>query len=161
MTSEAIISSFDRKEKFSHKNVPKHFNSVSDAGLRYLKTECSEKLNKKFPAGVVPTATKSALSIIDGEFNGAYVELEGDYTARKNNLEAAYSDGLAELMTKITEFENLVSNHNIEFKQYSKALYEATGEYPDEKLAYDKSKLEVLNDKLESLKERSKNNGRK
>lgn len=151
MSKKYRISDFDRDEKFDYESIPHHFESVSANGLKEISNECSATIRNKTNGEYKPATERALLQIISGKFDRAYQELEGDYTARKANLENAYSEGIERLDERIAKFKLLVNEHNQAYEQYSESLEQAIGKTPDKNLYFEKSELEAIENNFKKL----------
>ena len=145
------LSNFDREESFDYTDIPHHFDSVSKEGLEKLSEDCSRAIAEDFGGNTNPTAIEAIVAVINGKFDDAYATLEGDYNARRTNLETAYSEGKKDLHNQIEDFKLLVDKHNLAYKAYYEALEAATGNHPNTNLYFDNLEMEKIDDGFRSL----------
>lgn len=150
--SRKEISNFNRDEEFDYKNIPHHFESVSKDGLKQIEHDCTTTLGNKFGGINKPSAIKAMLGIIYGKFDTAYAELEGDYNARKTNLDSAYAKGLKDLSDRISLLEANINAHNLLYEQYSESMFTATGKRPNSGLRFSDEELKNLKKEYQELK---------
>lgn len=148
-----IKSKYKENEKFTFRDAPKNFDSVTNATIRKLNKYCLAKNDKVFKNEFVPGALKAMLQAVAGQFNFAHRRLEGDYANRKGKLEQAYIEGISEIEAQIMDFENQVAVHNILFKQYSEICEKISGEKLSDSLLYEESEVKKMQKKCEKLKE--------
>lgn len=148
-----IKSKFNRNEKFSVSNVPKHFESVTDAYLKHIQKKIFDKVgnNMKFTPGALEMALKS----VDGEFEDAYSTLEGDYSARLTNLDSAYSGGIAKLRNIFKQYQLQVSEHNQLYARYSDANKAFNGKSLPESLAISDEEIRSIKTAIKELERRN------
>ena len=151
-----VTSKFDRNEKFTIENIPKSFESVTDEALKQIRRSAVERVERI--TGFKPSALQVTLqSNVDAQFGTAYNTLEGDYGTRRANLEKAYSDGFAELDRYYKEYKLQVVNHNIAFRQYSKANKVINGEELPDSLCISDAEMKELDDAIKKLNRRKYN----
>ena len=153
MKQPRVKSKFKENENFDFRNTPKKFESVSDKSMRELKSYSLNSASKNVNGNFTPNSLQATLQAIVGQFNFALARLEGDYSARKNNLENAYVTGLAEVEAQIFDFEKLAEDHNEAFEEYARAYAAIYGDRPSENLLIKQAKIEEIKKAYEKLGE--------
>lgn len=149
---KTIKSNFKRNEEFSIDAIPKHFESVTSGSIHSIKRYCAKVIGDKYHGKYPPSSLKSMLETIFGEFDSVYAVVEGDYQTRKNNLQQAEQEGLADIQANLINFKNQVDGHNELFERYQEISAKVTGHKVSEKLKYSDEKLKNLEDSIEKLK---------
>ena len=151
MTKQYIVSDFNYNEEFDYLNAPKHFKSITDRSIRDIRRRCV-RTALQYDGQDSPAALKALLQAINGDFNMAYSQVDGDEDARRANLQAAYTKGLADLGAKILDFRKTVDDHDKLFKKYADAMEQATGDRPDDSLKYGLAEVKELEKEYNELK---------
>jgi hypothetical protein len=144
-----IRSSFNRNEKFTASNVPKHFESVTDESIRELKARIMSRVEQEMSFD--PAALEMALKSADGRFEEAYSVLEGDYGTRFSNLSSAYTDGVTTLRESIKNFQLQAAMHNTAYDKYSAANEKTNNKKLPEYLRYSEEEMSKLKQVLKEL----------
>lgn len=153
MSKNYVKTDFDPNEQFDYLNPPRHFKSVTDRSIRRLRSRSVKSTLAQYKRGSIPSiAIRAMLEGINGDFNIAYVQVDGDRDARRANLQNAYSDGLADLKVRLMRFKAAVNAHDLLFEKYANALEKATGERPDESLKYGLDEVRKLEKEYEKLR---------
>lgn len=153
MKQPKVKSKFKENENFDFRNTPKKFESISDKSMRELKAYCLGSATKNVKGEFTPNALQAILQSIVGQFNFAQARLEGDYSARKNNLENAYVTGMADVESQIFDFEKLAEEHNEAFEEYARAYSAIYGDRPSDNLIVKQSKIDDIKKAYERLSE--------
>lgn len=148
-SQEPVGSNYDRNETFTVNNVPEHFDSITNESLSKIKRNAIEKVEKD--TNLKPSALQMALKSIDGQFEKAYNTLEGDYSARKAKLQAAYIQGVSDLRKAFKNFELQVATHNIAFENFSAANEAYNGTPLPDDLKYSKEELDNIRNMIKEL----------
>lgn len=151
MRQPKIRSRFNERENFDFRNTPKKFESVTEGNIRELKVHCFNYANNTLKGNFAPGALKATLESIVGSFNFALARLEGDYSARKNNLETARVSGLADVQAQIFDFEKLAQEHDEAFDVYAEAYSRIYGQMPSGNLKVGQSKIDNIKKAYEAL----------
>ena len=144
MKENKVISAFNSKEKFEIDNIPKHFESVTNASIGRLKASCLKRIEEENNGEYSPAALKASLQSINGKFDTTYATLEGDYGTRRANLKAAYSTGVAELEKDFNDFRLELSEHDRLFKRYSDIANKLEGKPLSDDLVFPKKEIEEM-----------------
>lgn len=149
ISNSEIRSNFNRNESFDISNIPKHFDSVTNESLARLKRSAIEKVEND--TALKPSALQAALKSVDGQFEEAYSTLEGDYSARKTKLQAAYTQGISDVRRAFKNFELQVEEHNITFHNYSEANKAINGEPLSDSLLISHDEIKKLKEAIANL----------
>ena len=149
-----IKSNFDPNEEFDYYEVPQHFKSVTGSCIRNIKTRCARHVYALHNGDYPSSALEASLKGVDGSFDPAFAQLDGDYSTRKANLEAAYNDGLAGMHGELLEFEKEIDAHDRLFAEYAQAVEQVTGRRPVD-LSYSNDKLNQFRKQYKKLEEKN------
>ncbi len=146
-----IKTKFKANESFDYRNVPTRFETVTEQSIRDLRAYCIRRNTVSYKGEFEPGALKNMLQAVSGQFNHAYTQVDADYSARRNNLESAYQDGLADIQEQIMNLEALIDEHNNLFQDYADAYENISGRRPKKSLNYDDAKLEKIKESYKEL----------
>lgn len=155
--SDVIVSDFDRDEKFTIENIPKDFESVTDASIKQLRKNTVDRVERitNFDPATLEVVLQND---VDAQFGIAYSVLEDDYRTRRSNLKKAYSEGFAELDKDFKEYKLEVVNHNTAFKNYSEDNKIINGEELPDSLKISDEEMEEISSAIKKINRRKYDN---
>ena len=155
MKNEKLIkSNFNRNEKFTCKNIPKHFDSITEQSIRNVKKYCAQVVRNKYNSEHTARTLRAMIETIDGNFDQLYAQLEGDYAARIGNLSECKLEQINKTKTNLTNFSLTIVNHNNAFENFKENVETFNGNKVDESLKYPNAKLEKFNSRLDKIMEK-------
>ena len=150
--SFAAGSKFNRNEVFGLKNIPKHFESVTDEEISRIKTSVIEEVSEA--SHFKPGALQDVLKSVDGHFESAYSTLEGDYGTRRSNLNEVYRKSMTDLQRACDTFALQAAEYNILLEKYSEANEIINGKQLPKNLAITDGDIAEIRQLIEKLSEK-------
>lgn len=153
MSEIQIRSKFNREEKFNYQQTPKHFESITDYSIKVLKRNSVKTVSAMYNGEYPPQSLQAMVETINGNFDIAYAQLEGDYGARKTNLKQAFINGLADLKGILEEYKEVSKQYEEKFNEYANLEQQLTGNRPSDKNINQEEAVREYESKLHQLKQ--------